>query len=69
MRATVFVGTKTLEPAILGSPEIPESIRQMLAKTSTGRGTKQVKISLDTTKDMEDLAQQVELQRKHLLKM
>ena len=46
--ATMFIGVRTLQPVILDSDEVSPDIRNHVAETSAGRGTKQVKFPLDS---------------------
>ena len=40
LRASMFVGVTTLEPIILDSDLVSVEVRNLLAETSPGRGTK-----------------------------
>lgn len=51
LRATMFVGVRTLEPVILDAYEIPQNLRLLVAKTP-GQRTKQVKVPIERTKDV-----------------
>ena len=51
MRATMFVGVTTLEPMILDSDLVSAEVRNLLAQTSPGRGTKQFKLSIESEDD------------------
>jgi hypothetical protein len=52
LRATVFVGTRTLEPLILESDAVPMALCQLVAQAKGGRGTKMVKAPLDSLDDV-----------------
>ena len=52
LRATVFVGTRTLEPLILESDAVPVALRLLVAQAKGGRGTKMVKAPLDSLDDV-----------------
>lgn len=52
LRATVFVGIRTLEPVILDAEAVSHELRQRVAETSVGRGTKQVKFPIDSIDDV-----------------
>lgn len=51
LRATMFVGARTLEPVILDSPQVPLQLRQSVAETP-GQRTKQVKVPIDSHGDV-----------------
>jgi hypothetical protein len=51
LRATMFVGTRTLEPVILDSTQVPPKLRQLVAE-SPGQRTKQVKVPIDSLGDV-----------------
>ena len=59
LRATIFVGVRALEPLILDSDQVPEELRQQVAATSGPRGTKQVRVPLESPEDVADFAQLV----------
>ena len=48
LRATMYIGVRTLQPVILDSDEVSPDIRNHVAETSAGRGTKQVKFPLES---------------------
>ena len=52
-RASKFVGVTTLEPIILDSDLVPAEVRNLLAQTSPGRGTKQSKLSIESKEDVQ----------------
>ncbi len=52
LRATVFVGARTLEPVVLDTPAVPEALRLLVARAKGGRGTKMVKVPLDSLEDV-----------------
>ena len=58
LRATMFVGVRTLEPVILDAEHIPHALRLLVAKTP-GQRTKQVKVPLDSTEDVAGLMKMV----------
>ena len=51
LRATMFVGLRTLEPVILDAEHIPHELRLSVAKTP-GQRTKQVKMPIDSASDV-----------------
>jgi hypothetical protein len=53
LRASMFVGVATLEPIILDSDLVSAEVRNLLAQTSPGRGTKQFKLSIETEEDVQ----------------
>lgn len=53
LRATMFIGVRTLQPVILDSDQVSPEIRDHVAETSAGRGTKQVKFPLESMDDVE----------------
>tara|TARA_Y100000815_G_scaffold239250_1_gene234052 strand:- start:767 stop:1237 length:471 start_codon:yes stop_codon:yes gene_type:complete len=53
LRASKFVGVTTLEPIILDSDLVPAEVRNLLAQTSPGRGTKQFKLSIESKEDVQ----------------
>ena len=53
LRASMFVGVTTLEPIILDSDLVPAEVRNLLAQTSPGRGTKQFKLSIESKEDVQ----------------
>ena len=53
LRATMFVGVTTLEPIILDSDLVPTEARNSIAQTSPGRGTKQLKLSIESEEDVQ----------------
>ena len=63
LRATVFVGVRTLEPVILDSEEISPQLRQMVAETAGPRGTKQVKIPIESAEDVAAFTKLVQVKR------
>ena len=52
LRATMFVGVRTLEPVILDAEQVPTDLRLLVAKTPGPRGTKQVKVAIETDDDI-----------------
>lgn len=52
LRATMFIGVRTLEPVILDSDEVAEEIRLEVAKTTGHHGTKMVKVPIESTADV-----------------
>lgn len=52
LRATMFVGTRTLEPLILESDAVPVALRRLVALAKAGRGVKMVKAPLDSLGDV-----------------
>ena len=52
LRATMFVGVRALEPVILDSEEVPPELRLLVAQTSGPRGTKQVKVAIESQEDI-----------------
>lgn len=52
LRATVFVGVRTLEPVVLDSAAVPEALRLLVARAKGGRGAKMVKAPLDSLDDV-----------------
>ncbi len=59
LRATIFVGVRALEPLILDSDQVPEELRQHVAATPGPRGTKQVRIPIESPEDVPGFAQLV----------
>ena len=59
LRATMFVGEKTLQPVLLDSDDVPEEQRLMVDSTRGYRGTKQVKVPLATVEDVMGLIELV----------
>ncbi len=59
LRATIFVGVKALEPIILESDMVPLDLRLAVAKTSGNRGTKMVKVSINSIEDVDSFAKLV----------
>ena len=55
LRATIFAGGKKLEPLILESEQVPEELRLQLAKSAGSRGVRQIKVNLESKKDVEAL--------------
>ena len=53
LRATMFVGVTTLEPIILDSDLVPTEVRNSIAQTSSGRGTKQFKLPIESEEDVQ----------------
>ena len=53
LRATMFVGVRALEPVILDSEEVPPDLRLLVAKTAGPRGTKQVKVAIESQEDID----------------
>ena len=60
LRATVFVGVSSLEPAALHSEDVSLAVRENVASTS-GRTMKQVKFPLSSIDDLEPLMELVRL--------
>jgi hypothetical protein len=60
LRATVFVGVSSLEPAALHSEDVSLAVRENVASTS-GRTMKQVKFPLSSIDDLELLMELVSL--------
>jgi len=52
IRDSMFVGVRALEPLILASPDVPDQIKEIVANTRGGSGTKMLKIPLDTPEDV-----------------
>ena len=63
LRATIFVGGRALEPLILDSDQVPEELRQQVAATPGPRGTKQVRVLIDSPEDVADFARLVRTKR------
>ena len=63
LRATVFLGGKKLEPVILESDRVPLELRHQLAKNAGQRGSRQVKVALDSSEDVATLLELVRLKR------
>ena len=59
LRGTIFVSIRTLEPIILDSPEITKELREQVASTPGPRGTKQVKVPIESSEDVTHFAQLV----------
>ena len=59
LRATIFVGVRALEPLILDSDLVPEELRQQVAATPGSRGTKQVKVPIESPHDVANFARLV----------
>jgi hypothetical protein len=59
LRATMFVGVRTLEPSILDSDEIEPELRLLVASTPGPRGTKAIKVHLDSAEDVAALMDMV----------
>ena len=59
LRATIFVGVRALEPLILDSDQVPEELRQHVAATPGPRGTKQVRVPIESPEDVADFARLV----------
>ena len=59
LRATIFVGVRVLEPLILDSDQVPEDLRQQVAATPGPRGTKQVRVAIESPEDVANFAQLV----------
>ena len=51
LRATMFVGVRTLEPSILEADQVAPELRVLVATTSGPRGTKMVKVPLHSPAD------------------
>ena len=58
LRATMFVGIRTLKPFLLDSDAVAPELLQLVASNSGGRGTMQLKVPLES---MEDVAPFMEL--------
>lgn len=52
LRATMFVGVRTLKPFILDSDRVAPEIMELVASGSAGKGTMQVKVPLDAVGDV-----------------
>ena len=52
MRVTMFVGVRTLEPVILDSESVAHELRLEVIKTRAPRGTKQVKVPINSLEDV-----------------
>jgi len=52
LRATLFVGVRTLEPAILESETVAPELRLLVARTSGHRGRKMVKVPVNSSEDV-----------------
>jgi hypothetical protein len=59
LRATIFVGVRALEPLILDSDQVPEELRLHVVATPGARGTKQVKVPIESPEDVADFARLV----------
>ncbi len=59
LRATIFIGVRALEPLILDSDQVPEELRQQVAATPGPRGTKQVKVPIESPEDVANFARLV----------
>ena len=59
LRATIFVGVRALEPLILDSDQVPEELRQQVVATPGPRGTKQVRVLIESPQDVADFARLV----------
>ncbi len=60
LRATMFVGVRTLEPIILDTEQIPQPLRLLVAKTPAQR-TKQVKVPIEAAEDVEGFMEMVKV--------
>lgn len=52
LRATMFVGIRTLKPFLLDSDHVAPELLQLVASGSGGRGTMQVKVPLESVEDV-----------------
>ena len=52
IRGSMFVGVRTLEPLIMASDLVPDHIKEIVAHTRGGSGTKMVKVPLATPEDV-----------------
>ena len=52
IRGSMFVGVRALEPLIMSSEEVPDNIKEIVASTRGGSGTKMLKIPLETPEDV-----------------
>ena len=52
IRGSMFVGVRLLEPLIMASPEVPDYIKDIVADTRGGSGTKMLKVPLATPEDV-----------------
>ena len=59
LRATIFVGVRALEPLILDSDQVPEELPQQVAATPGPRGTKQVRVPIESPEDVGEFARLV----------
>ena len=59
LRATIFVGVRALEPLILDSDQVPQALRQQVAATPGPRGTKQVRVPIESPEDVAEFARLV----------
>ena len=59
LRGSMFVGVKKLEPLILDSDRVSPQLRRLVAGTSPGRGTKMVKVPLETSENAENFLELV----------
>ena len=50
LRATIFVGVRTLQPVLLDARPVPPRLKNAIVETAGGR-TKQVRVPLKTMKD------------------
>ena len=59
LRATMFVGIRTLEPFLLESDQVAPELLELVAATSGNRATKMVKVPLDSKEDIAPLMELV----------
>ena len=52
LRATMFVGIRTLKPFLLDSDRLAPELLQLVASGSGGRGTMQLKVPLESMRDV-----------------
>ena len=53
LRATMFVSVKAFEPVILGSSDLASEIQALVADSKENRGTKQVKIPMESPEQVD----------------
>ena len=59
LRGTIFVGVRALEPLILDSDQVSVAMQRQVAETPGPRGTKQVRVPIESSKDVAEFAQLV----------
>ncbi len=52
LRATMFVGSRKLEPVILESEQVPHELRLLVAETPGPRGRKEVRVPIASPEDV-----------------